>query len=155
MKDGRVALLFLYGLFWAETLATSARYNGFPTAELWVGQGGRSCQWRRLIVSLVLLNLFPVLWLGVLYAWVVPADSGIVPIIIAATASLSVFGIIRIYHGVVASEENIDMFYTIDEQQTFDIQGKGKLRTCWSHVVPGIFYLAVFPGAAKALGWLL
>ena len=155
MENGRMALLFLYGLFWAETLATSARYNGFPTAKLWVGQDGRSCQWRRLIASFVLLNLFPVLWLGVLYACIVPGESGIIPITIAATGSLSLFGIIRIYHGVVASEETINKFYTNDEQQTLEIQGNGKLLTCWSHIIPGLLYLVVFPGAAKVLWWLL
>ena len=154
MEDGRALLLFLYGLFWAEMLATSARYNGFPTAVLWFGQGGRRCHWMRLIVSFLLLNLFPVLWLGGLYEWVVPGGSGTGPIMIAATASLSLFGIIRIYHGVVASKETIDLFYTSDEQQTFEIQGKGKLRTCWSHIVPGLLYLGVFLGFAKLLGWL-
>jgi hypothetical protein len=154
MEDGKVTLLFLYGLFWAEMLSTSARYNGFPTAELWVGQTSRSCQWRRLIASFALLNLFPVLWLGVLYAWVVPGDSGIVPISVAAISSLSAFGIIRIYHGIVASKETINTFYTSEEQQTFEIQGKGKLRTRWSHIVPGLLYLAVFPSLAKVLGWL-
>jgi len=32
MEYGTSALLFFYGLFWAEILATSARYKGFPTA---------------------------------------------------------------------------------------------------------------------------
>jgi hypothetical protein len=154
MENGRAVLLLLYSLFWAEMLATSARYNGFPTAVLWFGQGGGHCQWRRFGASFVLLNLFPVLWLWYLYAVVVPGGCGFVPIGMATTAALSVFGIIRLYHGVVASKETIDTFYTSDEQKRFEIQGKGELRTCWSHIVPGFLYLVVFPGAAKVLGWL-
>jgi hypothetical protein len=160
MENGRAVLLLLYSLFWAEMLATSARYNGFPTAVLWFGQGGGHCQWRRFGASFVLLNLFPVLWLWCLYALVVPGGCGLGPIIMAATAALSVFGIIRLYHGVVASKETIDMFYTSDEQhgsddqQRFEIQGKGKLRTCWSHIVPGLIYLGFFPVLAKGLEWV-
>ncbi len=154
MENGKAALLFLCGLFWAEILATSARYNGFPTAELWVGESGRTYQGKRLIASLLLLDVFPVVWVWGLYTCVVPERSGFGPIAVAAIASLSMFGIIRIYHGVVASAQTINKFYTSEEQQTFEVQGKGKLRTCWSHIVPGLLYLVVFPGLAKVIEWL-
>jgi len=81
MKDGTAALLFLYGLFWAEILATSARYKGFPTVTLcarWVDREDRIKRIKRLFVSITLLNLFPIVWLGILYKWVVPQQAGVI-----------------------------------------------------------------------------
>lgn len=157
MEDGTSALLFLYGLFWAEILATSARYKGFPTVTLWARWSvleERAKRLRRMIVSVLLLNLFPIVWLGVLYVWVVPKASGVVPVGVAALASLSIFGILRLYHGAVASRDTMNNFYTEDELKEWEIQGGDKPYPRWAHVGPGLLYLACYPAAAIAVGWL-
>ncbi len=158
METGQAALLFLYGLFWAEILATTARYNGFPTAKLWVGsdtRGDRSIWVRRLIVSFVVLNFFPILWLVFLYQYVVPATPGAAPIAVAAMSSLSIFGIIRLYHGIVASKDSLRYFSTDAELRELEVQGpSGCPLTVWSHVVPGAVYLVVLPGLAMVARWL-
>ena len=157
MEYGTSALLFFYGLFWAEILATSARYKGFPTVTLWAEWKYRSKrvkQVKRIIVSLSILNIFPIVWLYVLYACVVPKKSGILPVIMAALASLSIFGIIRLYHGVVASRETMKIFYTDQELKKWDIHGGDEPHHIWAHLGPGLLYLACYPVAAIALGYL-
>lgn len=159
MKIGQALFLFLYGLFWAEMLATTPRYNGFPTAKLWAGSdtaGDRRIWARRLLASLLLLNFSPILWLIFLYEFVVPATSGTVEITVAALSSLSIFGILRLYHGIVASKNTIRSFFTEEEERELPIQGPtGRLLSVWSHVVPGAVYLLVFPGLAMVVRWLL
>jgi len=158
MEDGTSALLFFYGLFWAEILATSARYKGFPTVTLcarWGHLDERARRLKRIIVSVILLNIFPILWLGLLYAWVVPKESGVVPVSIAALASLSIFGITRLYHGCVASSETMNSFYTTEELTKWEIHGGDEPHPKWAHLVPGMLYLAFYPVVAILLRSLL
>jgi hypothetical protein len=158
MDDGTAALLFLYGLFWAEILATSARYKGFPTVTLWAlwaHPDDRAKRLKRLTISVILLNLFPIGWLGLLYVWVVPRQSGVVPVVIAALASLSIFGIVRLYHGLVASRESMRKFYTEDELAKWDIHGGDDAHPKWAHLGPGILYLTLYPGVAWVCRYLL
>ena len=159
MEYGTSALLFFYGLFWAEILATSARYKGFPTVTLWAHWGCRDERTRRLkrmVVSVILLNIFPIVWLGVLYTWVVPKKSGVVPVSMAALASLSIFGITRLYHGVIASRETMNRFYTDEELGKWGrIHGGDEPHRIRAHLGPGLLYLACYPMAAIALGCLL
>ena len=154
MEDGTSALLFLYGLFWAEILATSARYKGFPTVTLcaeWKDADKRSRRLKRFFASVSILNLLPIAWLVVLYLWVVPKQSGFIAISIAAMASLSIFGITRLYHGLVASKESINRYYTKKEIDEWEIQGGDDLHPRWAHLLPGILYFAVYPILALAL----
>ena len=157
MQDGTSALLFFYGLFWAEILATSARYKGFPTVTLWARWGYRDERARRLkriLASGVLLNLLPIVWLGVLYRWVVPKEAGFVPVSMAALASLSIFGITRLYHGVVASSETMNKYYTPEELTKWNIHGDDDPHSRWAHLVPGMLYVVCCPCAAIAVGWV-
>lgn len=157
--------LLLYGVFWAEMLATSGRYNGFPTAKLCAEfevPGDRVIWWRRLVVSLLVLNAFPILWLIFLYNWVIPNSNSSVAIAAAGLAALSIYGILRVYHGIVASENSQHAYFTKAELkepepnekkgQYLDIQGPaGKAYPRRTHIVPGVVYLLVFPG----LAWII
>ncbi|MDZ4401238.1 MAG: hypothetical protein U1A53_01175 [Prosthecobacter sp.] len=157
MQDGTSALLFFYGLFWAEILATSARYQGFPTVTLWARWSYRDERTRRLkriFASVVLLNVFPIVWLFVLYQCVVPKGAGFVPVSMAALASLSIFGITRLYHGVVASSETMNKYYTSEELTKWKIHGVDDPHPRWAHLVPSMFYLVCYPSAAIAVGWI-
>ena len=158
MEDGTSALLFFYGLFWAEILATSARYKGFPTVTLWARwyyHDERVRRVKRIAASVLVLNLFPILWLALLYVWVVPKRSGFIPVSMAALASLSIFGITRLYHAIVASSETMNSFYTKQELEKWEIHGGDDPHPWWAHLFPGVLYLACYPVAALILRcWL-
>jgi hypothetical protein len=159
MEASQTLFLFLYALFWAQVLATTPRYNAFPTAKLWAGPesvtyGDRRIWASRLAVSLLLLNFSPILWLIFLYKYVVPATFGNAEIAVAALSSQSIFGILRIYHGVVGSKDTVRLFFTKEEDELLIHGPTGRLLSAWSHIVPGALYLLLFPGLAMLVRWL-
>jgi hypothetical protein len=157
MLTGQAFFLFLYGLFWAQMLATTPRYNSFPTAKFVAGSenhGDRLIWARRLVVSIFILNLFPICWLVFLYHYViVPAEESRLPIVAAALSSLSIFGFIRIYHGIVASKSTLKYFFVEGEAEKLKVHGPSGLPlTIWAHIVPGAAYLLIWPSLAKLVG---
>jgi len=102
-------------------------------------------------MSILLLNLVPIAWLGILYYFVVPKESGVFPVCIAALASLSIFGIIRLYHGFVASSETMNKYYTPEELERLKIHGDDEAHPRWAHLGPGILYLVCYPLLAFAV----
>jgi len=158
MYNPRDFLLLFYALFWAQLLATSSRYNAFPTAAILNPSetDGRSKRLGRLVASVFLLNLFPIVWLWFLWSVIVVDHSAsFAGLAGAALAALSIFGVIRLYHAIVASSGCVNTFYTPDEQSKYEIQGSYKLeRPHYSHWVPGLIYMTVFPLAAYFVGRL-
>jgi hypothetical protein len=158
MDNPRSFLMLLYGLFWAQLLSTSSRYNGFPTAAIMNrSEPDKGKRLLRLGVSFGVLNFFPIAWLYVLWQWVVLDHNaaGFWGFAGAALAALSIFGWLRLYHAIVASSGSVNFFYTHEEKDQYEIQGPSKLeRPHYSHWLPGLFYMIVFPLAGYIVGRL-
>jgi hypothetical protein len=110
---------------------------------MWDGCGRA---WKRFAVSLVLLNVLPVAWFIFLYLFVVPAETGLWPIVTAAVAALSMFGFHRILHAFIASDGLYLHFFT-DEQRN-EVLGSGAPQKVFNqpqsftaHFVPGMIYI--------------
>ncbi len=125
---------------------------------------------------MVLMNIVPVLLLGV-FLWslnyIVPKPSGIgpnpgghnptdsntpeiVPVLVAAIASLSVFGLHRILHAFIASENRWQRYYTVAEwkavMEAWCPRELERVNTFWSHLGPGLAYLFGVPAFAFLVG---
>ena len=152
MMKGVDALIFFYGFFWALAMTGAARYEAFDTASLWlVDARGRVC--RRLLWGFIVLVVLPIMWLAGLYCWVVPAAAGVCAIAIAAFASLSVFGFVRLLHALIASDSQYRNYYT--ECEICQVRNRGAFKqpqAFAAHFVPGIIYLLACPAVAILLG---
>ncbi len=148
MDTGRQALVLFYAFFWAAALSVTGRYQPFDTPSAWSGD---SRAIKRLIVSLVILNLLPILWFLFLYK-IIPNDDSLSSIMASAVASLSVFAFHRILHAFIASENLYRHFYT--PEQVDEVREKGKFtqpQTFNAHFIPGLLYIVVPSG----LAWLI
>jgi hypothetical protein len=156
METGRIALILFYGIFWASVLNAVTRYRPFDTTEFFSQvEKRRKIVWHRFLVSLLFLNICPIFWLWLLYYWVVPNTSGILPVIVAAFASLSVFGFNRIFHAVIATPKTWHIFYPSKEDYEEVIKKwGGKINTFKAHFIPGLVYLLGFMIIAKIIGCL-
>ena len=150
MKTGSEALILLYSLFWAAALAMTGRYQAFDAPSMWAREPRAV---RRFVVGLLVLNLFPILWLTLLYRLVVPAQEGWAPIAAAAVAALSVFGFHRILHALIASDATHSRFYTADEIRA--VRNRDPFtqpQTFAAHFWPGLIYIVACGGAAWLVG---
>jgi hypothetical protein len=147
MDTGSAALVFFYGLFWATVISATARYRAFPTSlAMAAPRHERPRYWRRLGVSLLLLNFVPAGLLLLLYATVVPAAATPRAIASAALSSLSVFGVHRVYHAAVCSRETWKPFYSEAELTRYDLNSPELAGSpWWAHLVPGVAYLLLWP----------
>ena len=151
MDTGSNAIVFFFGLFWAVSLNSVARYRPFETASFW-SPTDRQYAFRRFVLAIVILNLLPVFWLWVLFQFIVPKLAGFFPVLSAAIASLSIFGIPRLFHAFVATDRGNGRFYSNEEYMEITKRWReGSANTFVSHFVPGILYLIVF----AILGYLL
>jgi hypothetical protein len=149
MDTGQQALVLFYAFFWAAALSATSRYQSFDTPSMYIGNRRA---WRRFAVSLIILNVLPILWFILLYTKVIPGKSGLASIVAAAVASLSVFGFHRILHAFIASEQVYHWFYT--EEEVVGVRDRGRFtqpQTFCSHFIPGTLYVIVFAG----LSWLI
>jgi len=149
MDTGQQALVLFYAFFWAAALSVTSRYQPFDTPSMFIRN---SRAWRRFVVSLIILNVLPILWFIFLYIKVIPSKNGLAPTIGAAVASLSIFGFHRILHAFIASERVYHWFYTDEEIK--DVRDRGKFtqpQTFSAHFIPGILYIVIFAG----LAWLM
>jgi hypothetical protein len=102
-------------------------------------------------VSLLILNVLPILWFLLLYQ-IIPNDDCLTTIIAAAVASLSVFAFHRILHAIIASESMYHHFYTLE--QVTEVRDRGKFtqpQIFSAHFFPGLLYIIV-PGG---IAWLI
>ncbi|HYT04420.1 MAG TPA: hypothetical protein VEM13_06015 [Gemmatimonadales bacterium] len=154
MDTGQQALVFFYGVFWATVIGATVPYRGFATALALVASDldkRRKCR-RRLLVAFVLLNVLPAALLYVLYSYVVPNCASGRAIVAAGVASLSVFGVHRVFHAIVCSKETWPAFYTAAEIKEYHLDTEDKSgSTWWAHAVPGVAYLVGMPLIARVL----
>ena len=151
MESGSASLLFFFGLFWASVIASVARYRPFETADFWSDEH-RPHALKRFGISFVVLNLFPVFWLWLLYQIVVPQERGVIPILSAALASLSVFGIHRVLHALIATDKTFRFFYSLEEYHELANRWHAHGTNSFiAHFLPGIAYLLVL----AFLGWIV
>jgi len=152
MESGSASLVFFLGLFWASVITSANRYRPFETADFWSATH-RSYALKRFGLSFVILNLFPIVWLWLLYQVVVPQKPGFIPVLSAALASLSVFGIHRILHALLACESTICVFYPSEEHE--ELVGRWRERGVNSfiaHFYPGMAFLLVFALLGAVVG---
>ena len=154
METGSVALIFFYGIFWAAVLNAAGRFRAFDTHTFFSGETCRSAV-SRFLVALFIINLCPVAWLWFLYVYIVPNESGALPMMSAAFASLSVFGFHRILHAIIATENFRSKFYSDEEWKAVINQwGRDGPNTFMPHFLPGIGFLMVFSLIAYGVGHL-
>jgi len=154
LDTGQQALLFFYGVFWATVIAATSPYRAFATA-LALSASHRSERrnaQKRLFVGFVLLNALPAFVLFILYKCVVPAQSTPRAVVAAAVASLSVFGIHRVFHALVCSKETWHWFYTEGELARYNLGDEEKSGSpWWAHLLPGFGYLFGMPFLASLI----
>jgi hypothetical protein len=149
METGREALILFYAFFWAAALAVTNKFQPFDTPSMCAGEKRAI---HRFFVSLVILNLLPIVWLVILYQYLIPNDECLTSILSAAIASLSVFAFHRILHAILASEDTYRYFYTL--AQVKEVHDRGAFRqpqTFWSHFVPGVLYIIIPSGIAWSI----
>jgi len=154
LDTGQQALIFFYGVFWATVVAATSPYRAFATALALAAKdpAERRNARRRLLLGFLLLNLLPAGLLLVLYQDVAAPASNARAVVSAAVASLSVFGIHRVFHAAVCSKETWRAFYTDEELRRYDLKDEEKSGSpWWAHFVPGIGYLVVIPLLAKLI----
>ncbi|MCK9274586.1 MAG: hypothetical protein M0P57_05800 [Syntrophales bacterium] len=152
MESGSVSLIFFFGLFWASVIASVNRYRPFATADFWSDEY-RPAAVKRFGISFVLLNLFPVFWLWFLYRFIVPQNSGVLPVLSAALASLSVLGLHRVLHALIASDSTFRCFFQSDEHIDIAKQWQERgVNSFLAHFIPGIAYLLGFAFFAWIMG---
>lgn len=163
MKAEQV-LIFFFGLFWAQALRASSKFRPFHTAS-----NDREA-WLRFGLSIVILNLLPVLLLSGLFFLARsvfgerhPAD--FCALIFGAFSSMSVFALPRLMHACVASSPVRKTFYS-DREWAEDVSPElhrywelddRKLSKCRNrlnppgaqpiggHLWPALGYLVLFP----------
>jgi len=142
METGRQAFVLFFAFFWAVAISLTGRYQPFDTASMWKND---QMAIRRFIVSIIILNILPILWFVIIYI-IIPNDSNILTIIVAAISSLSAFGFHRILHAFVASDSEYSKYYT--DKQIEEVRGRGEFTQDQSfpaHFVPGMLYI-IIPG---------
>jgi len=149
MDTGRQALVLFYAFFWAAALSVTGRYQPFDTPSMFARDSRARL---RFFVSLIVLNVIPIIWFILLYLFIIPDDGHLTSIVAAAVASLSVFGFHRILHAFIASEPMYHWFYTLDQVQEVRERGKfSQPQTFIAHFLPGILYIFISGG----LAWLI
>lgn len=154
METGPAALVLFFGLFWGFGISVIHPYRLFDLPNLFSGTHRRFTL-RRFGVGLVLVNLAPIGFLWFLYVYIVPNESGAIVIVSAALSALSVFGIIRILHAVVASDSTYQLYYDDTEYREIAKEWIEKETNSFAaHFVPGFAYLVVFPLVGYVVGRL-
>jgi hypothetical protein len=154
MDDGKTALLFFYGLFWASALAAITEFRAFDTAAFWRSDTSHRALWR-FLVGLLIANVLPLGGLWLLYSdnSVIPKGSGAGPVLGAALASLSVFCVPRFMHAFLATSLH-SLFYSNNDWKEVVAEAKAKESdSFWAHFVPGVAYILVFIALAKVFTW--
>lgn len=144
METGPAALVLFFGLFWGFGLGLVHPYALFDLPDLF-NPKYRSFAFRRFLVGLILVDFIPILILWFLYVVVVPNTSGGLAVVSAALSALSIFGLIRILHALVASESMHHLFY--EHQHHYRVAGEWIDRGSNSfvaHFIPGIGQLVGF-----------
>jgi hypothetical protein len=148
--DGKVALGLFYIFFWTSELNTTMRYQPFDTPSMWK----KDCKATlRFFVSLLILNIFPIVLFLILYSYVIPdGKMDCKTIFASAVVSLSVFGFHRILHALIASDQFWRYFYTNKQIRFVRDRGPlGQTQNYLAHLIPGLFYIVFWP----ALGWVV
>jgi hypothetical protein len=135
------ALLVFYAVFWGAMLASVTKFQPFDTR--WKGK-----QWKtrlaRFALAVVLFNALPILGLVAVMSFQMPNTVQARHVAAAAVASLSLFGLPRIFHGIIAVRRPI--FYHDSDWST--LKEHPPLASAdedhwWLHLGPGLGYVAV------------
>ena len=144
------ALFYFYGIFWATTLGSISAFKPFDTASIFRGRTGYPAV-RRAFVCLVVANALPVFGIWYLYQLLhnsVPSEWG-VPI--AALASLSVFSLPRLIHGIVLNNTTATWFYLPNDLERVQKDNNKMAEPFYYHLVPGVVYIGIPIGLAHIL----
>jgi hypothetical protein len=143
MNTGREALILFYGIFWATSLSMVAKYRLFYTAAFFNSDNSFRVKVRkRFLLALFVIDLLPIAWLYVLYAWIVPNKTSPWAMVSAAIASLSVFGFPRILHSLIAIPKRRSIYYSKEEWEKVEKDIPPQNPDCFhAHFIPGFLYL--------------
>lgn len=147
MIGGDDAFMIFIAIFWGTMLGSAGRYGPFDTAAAFFaprGKDRRIMARRRLIVSTLLLNVLPLLYLVAGYL-VLKGAEGVRALIGAAVMSLGIFGCIRVLHAVMATHKTRTYFF---DENHWNEKLKGEREEeehrFMAHFMPGVAYLAVY-----------
>jgi len=117
MLTGKDVLIVFYAVYLGTLLSLMGRYRLFAANLLFSLDKIRKKQgWFRLCLGFS-MNIAQILLFLFLYQYIILATSGICSILSAAIASLSVFGLHRILHAFIATDNRWERFYSTEEYQ--------------------------------------
>ena len=112
--SGPDALVFFYAVFWVLIFGPSNRFRAFDT-QLLFRPGRRRRIFLRLVVTVLIINVAPLLWFMLLYTHVVPHNAEYRSVFAAGFASLALPGFSRFLHAFLPTECS-RWFYTMRER---------------------------------------
>lgn len=147
MIGGDDAFLIFIAIFWGAMLGSAGRYGPFDTAAAFFApwRHPRSIlARRRFLVSTLLLNVLPLLYLVAGYE-ALKSAKGVPALVGAAVMSLGIFGCTRLLHAVMATRKTHACFFT-EKYWTETLKGERHEREhrFVAHFVPGISLLVVY-----------
>lgn len=147
MIGGDDAFMIFIAIFWGAMLGSAGRYQPFDTAAALFApwRETRSIMARRrFVVSTLLLNVLPLLYLLAGYV-VLKGHEGVPALVGAAVMSLGIFGCTRVLHAVMATQGTYAYFFTEDYwNQRLKGERHEKEHHFVAHFAPGIAYLVVY-----------
>jgi hypothetical protein len=155
LLNGKDALILFFGIYLMIVMNLIRKYRTFDVQLFFSSNEKRRNRFiRRFIVGFFLIDIFPVIWLLIMYAFVIAPYSGPFPIMAAAFAALSVLGFVKILHSIIATENHLK-FYSADEFH-YVVSNWGRDddedNTFKSHFISGIAYLIFFTLLAYLVG---
>lgn len=154
MEMTETSLLFFYGIFWASSLNALAVFRPFNTAGLFDPKTWRT-GFKRLIAGLFIANLLPIFGLFFLYNSPLMEIESSAGIMISAFASLSVFSIPRLFHGIVLNKTTSKWFYTEEEVERLRVKHEKKSDPWIWHLLPGLIYIVFTVGISFLIYFIL
>jgi len=141
--------LFLSSIIWATSLSSFSKYRPFDTSRL----TGKICgkNWRRLIVSNIIINFIPTSYIIFIYfhgfTTINETKDKINFLTLFGTVlfAWALFGTIRIYHAIIFTKLR-SFFY--NEKAITEIKEKinsENIKSFPAHFIPGLVYWILLP----------
>jgi len=160
-SPARDAFLVVYAVLWGGSTGSFGRLRAFTLSSCWAADRRIALfARRRFFVGAIVVNLGPVAVLALIWK-LLPTGGAFGAVFGGALAGLSATAFPRFLHGVLASDEQWERFYTRDEwcdvMKRWDpvyFDDRTRARTganSWrAHVLPGLLLLVV-PSVLGAL----
>ena len=159
MDTPQAALILFFGLSWSHAVAAISEYRVFETAEIFRWRGKSWQAFSRFIFGNLICNLLPIAILWFLYTKTFDPPQcnhtqsmTIRSLIATAIASISIFSLSRLLHGIIATEKTRRWFYDdTDWEKLIRESGQEENDNPLIHLSWGLAYLFVPIGIAHLM----